>query len=132
MARALRLDSGDPVFCLKRLRLVNGEPMAVVNSYLPERLFPGINEQDLGGRSLYAIFEINYKRKLAWAEESISAVVAESGVATILETEVASPLLRIRETIYDQDRVAIEFSDALLRGDRYTATVVAGRKRMVS
>jgi len=132
VARALRLETGEKVYCLTRLRLVNGEPMALVKSYMPERLFPEIDKQDLGGRSLYAIFEIHYKRKLAWAEESITAVLAEDHVATILETEVASPLLRIRETIYDQDRVAIEFSDSLLRGDRYTATVVAVRKRAIT
>jgi len=52
----------------RRLRSVNGEPVAVVTSYLPARIFTGIDKQDLEKQSLF-IFEHSYKRKLQWAEE---------------------------------------------------------------
>jgi DNA-binding GntR family transcriptional regulator len=34
----------------------------------------------------------------------------------------------IRETTYDSQSVAIEYSVSLLRGDRYTASVISVRK----
>jgi len=34
----------------------------------------------------------------------------------------------IRETTYDTQNVAIEYSLSLLRGDRYTASVISVRK----
>jgi GntR family transcriptional regulator len=129
LAQALRLEEGELVHCIKRLRLVNGDPVAVVTSYLPAKIFPNIEKQNLEGRSLYAIFENVYKRKLNWAEESIGAVSAPEDVAAILETPPGSALLLIRETTYDSERVAIEYSQSLLRGDRYTASVISVRSR---
>jgi GntR family transcriptional regulator len=107
---------------------VNEEPVAVVTSYLPARIFAGIDKQDLEKQSLYAIFEHSYKRKLQWAEEVIGAVVAGEEEAGILQTSIGNALLMIRETTYDAQNVAIEYSLSLLRGDRYTASVISVRK----
>jgi DNA-binding GntR family transcriptional regulator len=56
------------------------------------------------------------------------AVVADEEAAAVLETQPGSPLLIVRETTYDVQRTPIEYSVSLLRGDRYTATVVSARK----
>jgi len=100
----------------------------VVTSYLPARIFVGIDRQDLEKQSLYSVFEQTYKRKLQWAEEVIGAVVAGPEEAEILQASVGSGLLIIRETTYDSQNVAIEYSVSLLRGDRYTASVISIRK----
>jgi GntR family transcriptional regulator len=131
VAQALHLEDGESVYSIKRLRLVNGDPVAVVTSFLPAHIFPNIDKQNLEGRSLYAIFENVYKRKLHWAEENIGAVSAPEEEAKILETAPGSALLLIRETTYDSDRVAIEYSRSMLRGDRYTASVISVRNRTV-
>ncbi|MGB9286730.1 MAG: UTRA domain-containing protein, partial [Candidatus Sulfotelmatobacter sp.] len=95
---------------------------------LPARIFAGIDKQDLEKQSLYSIFEHIYKRKLQWAEEVIGAVVAGEEEAEILQTSMGNALLVIRETTYDTQNVAIEYSLSLLRGDRYTASVISVRK----
>jgi len=128
VAQALKLTPGERVYRARRLRSVNGEPVAVVTSYLPARIFAGIDKQDLEKQSLYSIFEHSYKRKLLYAEEVIGAVVAGEEEAKILETSAGNALLMIRETTYDAQNVAIEYSLSLLRGDRYTASVVSVRK----
>jgi GntR family transcriptional regulator len=129
VAQALKLPPGERIYSLKRLRFVNGLPVAIVNSHLPERIFPGIDKQDLEKQSLYDVFERVYGRKLHWAEEVISAVTAEEEVARVLETEPGRPLLSIKETTYDVQRAPVEFSISLLRGDRYTASVISLRKK---
>ncbi|MGD0471204.1 MAG: GntR family transcriptional regulator [Terriglobales bacterium] len=129
LAQALRLTDGAMIYCIRRLRLVNGDPVAVVTSYLPARIFPNIDRQNLESHSLYAIFENIYKRRLNWAEDSIGAVSANQEEATILETAPGSPLLLILETTYDMERIPIEYSRSLLRGDRYTASVISVRNR---
>ncbi len=128
VALALRLSPGDKVYRLKRLRYVNGGPVAVVTSHLPARLFHGFEQHNLENRSLYSVFENVYNRKLQWAEEVFGAVTADEDTATILETTIGSPMLMVRETTYDVQRLPIEYSISLLRGDRYTATVVSVRK----
>jgi GntR family transcriptional regulator len=127
-AQALKLTPGEKVYRARRLRSVNGEPVAVVTSYLPARIFSGIDKQDLEHQSLYAIFEHNYKRTLQWAEESIGAMIAGEEEAAALQTSPGSALLVIRETTYDMQNVAIEYSLSMLRGDRYTASVISVRK----
>ena len=129
VAHGLSLLNGESVYVVKRLRFVNGEPVAILESYLPSRLFPNFDRQNLESRSLYSIFESVYNRKLHRAEEIIGAVSAREEDARILETKPGSALLLIRETTYDTNRIAIEYSRSLLRGDRYTASVISVRKR---
>jgi len=128
VAQALKLAMDEKVYVLRRLRFINGEPVAVVTSHLPVRIFAGIEKQDLEKQSLYQIFEQVYKRKLRWAEETIGATVAGEEDAEVLEAKVGSSVLVIKETTYDGQNVAIEYSVSLLRGDRYTASVISIRK----
>jgi GntR family transcriptional regulator len=128
VAQALQLTPGEQVYRIRRLRSVNGEAVAVVTSHLPARIFLGIDKLDLEKQSLYSIFEHSYKRKLHWAEEMIGAMVAGAEEVEALQTPMGSALLVIRETTYDAQGVAIEYSLSLLRGDRYTASVISVRK----
>ena len=128
VAQALKLTPGERIYRARRLRLVDGEPVAVVTSYLPARIFAGIDQQDLENQSLYSIFEHTYKRRLQWAEELIGAVVAGEAEAAVLQTSPGSALLIIKETTHDTQNVAIEYSVSLLRGDRYNASVISVRK----
>ncbi len=125
---ALKLGPGEQVYAIRRMRSVNGEPVAVVTSYLPARIFAGIEKQDLERQSLYHVIETFYRRRLHWAEEVIGAVTARDEEAEILLTSPGTPLLNIRETTYDVQHTPIEFSVSLLRGDRYTASMISIRK----
>lgn len=127
--QALKTGHGERVYFLRRLRLVGGEPVAIVTSYLPAAIFPDFEKQDLEGQSLYHIFEHCYKRKLQWAEEVIGAATVTSENAELLHTVPGSAVLLIKETTYDTQQSPIEFSISLLRGDRYTASVVSLRRR---
>ncbi|HUN63866.1 MAG TPA: GntR family transcriptional regulator [Candidatus Sulfotelmatobacter sp.] len=127
--QALNLQPGDEVYCLKRLRFVEGQPVAVVTSFLPAAIFPDIDKQNLEGQSLYHVFEQVYKRKLHWAEEVIGAAIANPEDARLLQASAGSAVLLIKEKTYDTQEVAIEYSVSVLRGDRYTASVVSVRKK---
>jgi len=129
IAQALRISDGDKVYCLKRLRYVNGEPVAVVTSFLPAALFPDIDQEDLEGQSLYQIYEQVYKRSLKWAEEIIGAATITPDDADILQAAPGSAVLLIKETTYDGTETPIEYSISVLCGDRYTASVISVRKK---
>jgi GntR family transcriptional regulator, N-acetylglucosamine utilization regulator len=129
VAQALRLTGGEKIYCLKRLRYVDGEPVAVVTSFLPAAMFPDLDQEDLEGRSLYQIYEQVYNRRLKWAEEIIGAATVNPDDAGLLQAAPGSPVLLIRETTYDDSETPIEYSDSVLRGDRYTASVISVRKK---
>lgn len=128
-AEALRLEPGQQVYYLKRLRFVDQHPVAVVTSFLPAHVFPELERADLAGQSLYYVIENVYHRPLQGAEEVIGAINAGPDEASILQTTVGSALLIVRETTYDIQKVPIEYSISLLRGDRYTASVTSLRKK---
>lgn len=127
--QALNLQPGDQVYCLRRLRYVDGHPVAVVTSFLPAMIFPEINNQDLENQSLYHVFEQVYKRRLHWAEEVIGAAIVTPGDASLLQADQGSAVLLIKETTYDINETAIEYSVSVLRADRYTASVISVRKK---
>ncbi len=126
-AEALRLRPGEKIYRLRRLRYMDQEPAALVTSYLPVRLFPGLENYRFEG-SLYQIMENVYQRKLGHAEENIGAIIAGPDDAAILETTPGAALLLIRETAFDPKQVPLEYSVSLLRGDRYHATVISVRR----
>jgi GntR family transcriptional regulator len=128
-ASALSVHPSELVYRMKRLRFVDQEPVAVVTSYLPERIFQGLDKQDLEGQSLYYIFEQIYGRALLRSEQIIGAVNAGHEEAQILQIRVGAALLVIRETAFDVQETPLEYAVSLLRGDRYTASVVSARKR---
>jgi GntR family transcriptional regulator len=125
---ALSLTPDQKVYRLKRLRYIDRQPVALVTSYLPAHIFPGIDQLDLANQSLYYIIERLYSRPLHRADEVIGARNAGPEEAAILQTSTGSALLIITETTYDVQQVPVEYSVSLLRGDRYTAFVTAVRK----
>jgi len=128
VAKALHLANDADTFLLRRLRYVNGNPVALVTSHLPAALFPDLDRHDLENHSLYQLYETVYHLKLAWAEETIGATTADGKVAGIFATVPGEALLSISETTYDVQRIPIEYSHSLLRADRYNATVISVRK----
>jgi DNA-binding GntR family transcriptional regulator len=66
---------------------------------------------------------------LHWAEEVIGAATTKPEDAKLLQAAPGSAVLLIKETTFDVQQSAIEFSIAILRGDRYSASVVSVRKK---
>jgi len=127
-AEALRLGPGEKIYRLRRLRYIDRQPVAVVTSFLPARIYPELEKHDLT-QSLYRIMETSYRLQLGHAEDTIGAVSADAEVAQVLQTVAGTALLYITETTFDVQKTPLEYSISLLRGDRYTASVVSVRPK---
>ncbi|HEX7360607.1 MAG TPA: GntR family transcriptional regulator [Bryobacteraceae bacterium] len=127
---ALKLQEGDQVFIVRRLRLADRQPVGVETSHLPARRFPGLDHQDLERRSLYALLETHFGLKLCWSEEEIEAVPAQKEEADLLQVKRGSALLSLKRVVYDVEGGLVEYGRSLYRGDRYTATVISRRKAL--
>src|SRR5260221_6576192 len=69
------LETNDQQFVfLQRVALVEGKAIALLSSYLPARLVPGLETLDFNGRSLYSTLEERYGIVLARAESTIEVV----------------------------------------------------------
>ncbi len=119
IARALQLKVGDPVILLKRLRLADGEPLAVETAHLPDRVCHGLLKEKLEGKSLYDFLRKNYNIHPARAEQQLEAVACPPVEANLLGVRKGSPVLHIHRTTYGHDGRPFEIVESFYRGDKY-------------
>jgi GntR family transcriptional regulator len=127
ISSTLKIGLQEPVYKVARLRYVNSELVGFETSYLPARIFPQLDKQDL--QSLYSVIEKVYRHKIESAEEEISAVPAGPEEAKILQVKVGSTILMIREVTYDTLHSPLVCSNSLFLGNRYITMTFSRRRR---
>ncbi|GAB2644413.1 GntR family transcriptional regulator [Gordonia jinhuaensis] len=116
-AQLLGRSLGDKGFHIRRLRLANGLPMSVDDSWLDGARFPGLLHHDLGS-SLYELFEREYGCVIDEAEQTVGAIRADAGLASVLGIAIEDPILSFDRTS-SSDGVPVEHTVSYYRGDRY-------------
>ncbi|RPI96905.1 MAG: GntR family transcriptional regulator, partial [Chloroflexi bacterium] len=118
VALQLELEPGTPVFNIERLRFVNDEPIALVRTFLPYAMCPGLADIDLSNRSLYAALEDDFGIMLSHGRRTIEAVLAGDREAKYLGIEIGAPLISLESVSFLPKGTPIEYYHALHRGDR--------------
>lgn len=119
----LKIKATDHVYCLKRLRYANQEPVAIETAYLPAHLFPGLLSEKFDTQSLYAVIRLNYRIFPVWADAEIEAGSAEKDAAIPLMIKSGAPVLIARRRTYSETFTVIESTTSVYRGDRFTFKV---------
>lgn len=60
-AKTLNITTDDNVFCLGRVTFADGEPLNYTLTYLPEKIFLGIERYDFKIESLYSLIQKNIR-----------------------------------------------------------------------
>lgn len=120
--QALRLDRGDVVIDLVRIRLADGQPISVDHAMFPASRFPGLLELPLGG-SVYELLDTHYSTRPKEAVEGIEVVTASTDEAKLLGVATGAPLLSITRTTVDAADEPFEYSLDLFRADRIRIVV---------
>ena len=119
VAERLGLGAAARIGRIRRLRLADGEPMAIETTHVPLDLCPGVLRMDLEHRSLHEILRSVFRLRLRSAEQSIESRNADYGTAEVLAIQPGAPVLYIeRHTELDDGRI-VEFVRSYYRGDRY-------------
>ncbi|MFL5801235.1 MAG: GntR family transcriptional regulator [Roseiflexaceae bacterium] len=119
LSSALGVALGMPLVHLRRLRLVDGEPMALQSNYLPYALCPGLLDHDLERGSLFSVLRDDYGLRLADGTRMVEAALADLDQARLLGLALPAPLLVVEQLTYLDSGQAIEFVRTAYRGDRY-------------
>jgi GntR family transcriptional regulator len=114
-AFALGIKGGERVTRLHRLRLADGEPMALETAVLPESALP---DPDSVEQSLYAVLERSGLRPVR-ALQRLSATNLSARDASHMGVPVGTAALRIERVAYLADDRVIEFTRSYYRGDAY-------------
>ena len=119
IAEKLHIEPGEELARLERLRLADGEPMGVEESYLVHRYCPGILQGDYVSNSLREALERNYGIRWTRAKQSIRATLAPRDLAELLGIKPHLALLFIERVSYSKEDVPVEFLRIYYRADRY-------------
>jgi len=120
IAERLEIGPGEELAHLKRLRLADGQPMSVEESYLVHRYCPGVLQGDYAANPLREALERDYGIRLVRASQVIRAVLAPRDLAGLLSIQPKSALLYVERVSYSQQNSPVEFLRLYYRGDRYT------------
>lgn len=119
LAATLQVQVGVPLVHLRRLRLADGEPIAIQTAYLPSPLCPGLLEHDLEQGSLYEILRTHYGLNMANGESAASAALASAEESDLLKLAQPAALLVTEQVTHLDNGQPVEFARSLYRGDRY-------------
>ena len=123
VASRLGIPLDSPIFHLRRLRLADDVPVAIEEVWLSRQLFPGIDELDFAGLSLYQTLRERYGIRVSRADEVLEARSASRREAELLQIAPRSSLLVMSRTLWSADGKPVESAHSLYRGDRYRAVL---------
>ena len=104
---------------IARLRRSQAIPVVLETVHLPADLCPGLEDEDLGEQSLYALLERRYRLRPRWSRQRLEATVANAFESNLFEVAVGTPMLRVTGVTFGPDDRAIETFNAVFRGDQF-------------
>lgn len=114
VADKLKVEAGDPLIVIKRLRIVDDLPFCVETIWLPSSRVPGLAADDLyGDSSLYALLEERYGIKTKNGTTTISASPTSAQDAEILGLKRGESALVIHSVVTDPQERPIEYLTSL-------------------
>jgi GntR family transcriptional regulator len=117
------------VYEIQRVRLNDGEPLALELARIPERLCPGLERFDLAKTSLFQIVEQSYGLTPQACTEEISAEIPSLQQRKLLSLPTRTAVLVVNRKTYVDDGRPLEFTRSVYRGDRYSSIVHSVRRK---
>lgn len=119
VAQKLGVEEGSTVVFVERLRVVDGVPLSLDDSYLRTDVAQALLGADLFSKDLFSVLEDVQHTSLGWAEVTTEAVAADDATANLLTVPVGSPLLLVQRLIYLDDGTPLDLEVIRYRGDRF-------------
>lgn len=127
-AEELSLAPGTPLFRLRRIRLLDGVPIALDSTQVPASLLGDSVTADFATASLYVVL-VEAGVGIARAEAVVEAQEADDELAQALDLSPGRPVLLMRQLAYDEGGRPIFVSSIRYAGDRYRLRTSFMRQR---
>jgi len=111
------------VVLIRRLRSVNGMPLALETAYHPYDRFPELLSMDLTDCSIYEILDTRYNARPVFAHDRFVADLVSGETARLLELHDGAPVMRLMRTAKDRNGLPMEFSISLYRADLHQFSI---------
>ena len=119
MAGLLKLEQGEPVIEIVRVRLADDEPILLETSYLSQKRFPGLEHaSELSFSSLYEWLGMHYQTNVTMMDQTLEPVLLKEDQAKYLESQPGTPAMLSKVRSYSNGPEPIEYSWSVTRGDQ--------------
>jgi len=118
IAEHLSVAPDSPVLHIKRVRLAEGVPLAILENFLPEE-FVTLSEADLKQHGLYQVLR-SRGVAIRVARQNIGARRATAAESSMLQIDKHDPVLTMDRTAFDNSGRAVEFGHHAYRPDLYS------------
>ena len=129
LGRLLRVSPSEPVTIAGRLRLADGESMAIETIHIRSSRVPGLTARDLEQSSLYELLEERYGIEIVGGEQTIEPTVTDEDESAALGVPLHSPAFRFERLTHSAAGEIVEFVESVYRGDRYKLVTALNRPR---
>lgn len=119
VAFRLGVEEGELVAEIRRVRYLNRSPISVDVTCVPKAVGERLAKEDLAHRDIFLILENDYGYTLGQAELQIEAVLADDGLARLLQIEEGAPILRIERLTFTADNKPLDYEYLYYRGDAF-------------
>ncbi|MFQ7237256.1 MAG: UTRA domain-containing protein, partial [Enterococcus hulanensis] len=119
----LRISKNDPIYDIIRLRMLDGEPLALEYTIMPVLLIPGITEEILK-KSVYQYIQETLHLDFGQSHRRIKADKPDQYDIEYLDCQSDDPVLEIEQTVYLDNDIPFEYSQTRHRYDKGDITVV--------
>jgi GntR family transcriptional regulator len=119
LGRCLHVSPSEPIMVAKRLRLADGESMAIETLHVPESVVPGLTPKDLDRGSFYELLSERYGINIVGGMQTIEPTVTNEEESGALDVPLHSPAFLFERTTRSEAGDIVEFVRSIYRGDRY-------------
>ncbi len=119
LGRILHVSPSEPVVSVKRLRLADGEPMAIELLHARQALVPGLTGSDLEENSFYDLLASRYGIEIVGGSQTVEPTVTNEEESAALGVPLHSPALLFERVTRAASGDILEFTSSTYRGDRY-------------
>jgi GntR family transcriptional regulator len=126
LGRLLHVSPSEPIVIASRLRLADGETMAMETLHVRETHVPGLTAKDLEQRSFYELLLDRYGIVIAGGTQMIEPTVTDEEESRALGVPLHSPAFRFERVTHTEDGEIVEFVESIYRGDRYRLVTALG------
>lgn len=125
--RILHVSPSEPIVVATRLRLADGETMAIETLHVRETLVPGLSPRDLERHSFYDLLGERFGISIVGGVQTIEPTVTNEEESEALGVPLHSPAFLFERTTRSQDGDIVEFVRSIYRGDRYRVVTELSR-----
>ncbi len=126
IAQQLKISSGEKVYYIRRIRIIDDVPVLIENSYIPVTPFPWLSIGNME-QSKFNYFKKECNITILESHRSYAPVQATREQAELLQVVPNSLLLRVQSISYSQDNKIVDLSDTYQNTHKYIVKHVIRR-----